>query len=149
MSIVPYLFTNMTLKSWIFPDNTFWNQTWISTAYYNTKNMPHYFFHILNFQRNFILKKTHVFWEWRQCKINECLSISLCEWVQLLLLLNGFPSQDQIYSMTSLICRMIFGLLMTQLFQLVDNGDAFLKNTHTMFANYNQCNWCMWSVVCV
>lgn len=91
----------------------------------------------------------HVFWGWRQCKINKCLNVSVHEWVQLHLLLNGFPSQDQIYSMISLICHVIFGLLMTQLFQLVDNSDVFLKNTHTMFTNYNQFNWYMWSSVCI
>lgn len=79
----------------------------------------------------------HVFWGWRQCKINECLSVSVQEWVRLLLLLNGFPSHDQIYFMNSLICCTIFGLLMTQLLQFLDISDAFLKNIPIMFTNYN------------
>lgn len=65
------------------------------------------------------------------------MRISVGAWVQLLLLLNGFPCQDQIYFMISLICHMIFGLLMTQLFQLVDNSDAVLKYIYIIFTSYD------------
>lgn len=38
-----------------------------------------------------------------------------------------FPCQGQINFMISLICHMIFGLIMTQLFKLVDNSGPVLK----------------------